>query len=141
MRMLSFQFSVLCSALAVAVVGCGGKSGPPLGVVTGTITVNGEPAPGVMITFIPQGKGSPSYGGTNEDGVYRLMFNQNRSGAEIGAHTVIIESPEPETDDSGIRIDEAAVVSIPKKYRQPGVLTAEVDSGRNRLDFDLDAKE
>ena len=94
-----------------------------------------------MITFIPQGKGSPSYGGTNEDGVYRLMFNQNRSGAEIGAHTVIIESPEPETDDSGIRIDEAAVVSIPKKYRQPGVLTAEVDSGRNRLDFDLDAKE
>lgn len=121
-------------------VGCGAKTGPDLAVVTGVITLDGEPVPGVNVTFIPQGKGSPSYGGTNEEGVYQLMFNQKRSGAEIGTHTVLIECPEPATDDSGQRIDPTPTVMIPPKYRQPGVLTAEVDFGRNQLDFDLESK-
>lgn len=120
-------------------VGCGGGRGPQLGSVTGTITLNGEPLPGVSVTFIPEDQGSPSYGGTDKNGVYRLQFNQARAGAELGTHHVIIEVPEPATDDSGKRIDSTPIVKIPNKYRQPGTLTADVSSGKNIVDFDLEA--
>ena len=118
--------------------GCGSRGGPPLGTVTGKVTLDGEPVPGLRITFIPEDRGSPSYGGTDENGEYRLYFNQKRAGAELGSHKVIIENREPETDDSGKLIDDTPIVKIPKKYQQPGQLTADVSSGRNNIDFDLE---
>ena len=118
--------------------GCGGRGGPPLGTVTGKVTLDGEPVPGLSVTFVPEEGGSPSYGGTNENGEYRLFFNQKRAGAELGSHKVIIENREPETDDSGKLIDDTPIVKIPKKYQQPGQLTADVSSGRNNIDFDLE---
>ena len=121
--------------------GCGSRGGPPLATVTGTVMMDDEPLPGVRVVFVPSGKGSPSYGATDENGVFRLYFNQNRVGAELGTHNVLIEAPQPETDDSGQILDPDSEVKIPKKYQQPGVLTAEVVSGRNELDFALEAKD
>jgi hypothetical protein len=120
-------------------VGCGGNDGPKLGDVTGTITMNGTPLSGVNVTFIPQEKGSPSYGATDEGGKYRLLFTQHRSGAELGKHHVVIKNKEPETDDSGNRILTGIVVTIPEKYGEPGALSTEVYPGQNKLDFALDA--
>jgi hypothetical protein len=135
----SSLFLLVASIVSVSFgSGCGSRGGPPLGTVTGTVTLDGEPVPGVSVTFIPEDRGSPSYGGTDENGVYRLFFNQNRLGAEVGTHNVIIENREPETDDSGKLIDDTPVVKIPKKYQQPGQLTADVGSGRNNIDFDLE---
>ena len=132
-------FLVVASIVTVSLgSGCGGRSGPALGTVTGKVTLDGEPVPGLSVTFIPEDRGSPSYGGTDENGVYRLYFNQNRVGAELGSHKVIIENREPETDDSGKPIDDTPIVKIPKKYQQPGQLTADVGSGRNNIDFDLE---
>jgi len=118
--------------------GCGSRGGPALGTVTGKVTLDGEPVPGLSITFIPEDRGSPSYGGTDENGEYRLFFNQKRAGAELGSHKVIISNRAPETDDSGWLIDDTPIVKIPKKYQQPGELTADVSSGRNNIDFDLE---
>ena len=75
-------------------VGCGGGRGPQLGSVTGTITLNGEPLPGVSVTFIPEDQGSPSYGGTDLNGVYRLQFNQARASRCL--------SPKPTTVANGL---------------------------------------
>lgn len=119
-------------------LGCGGSSGPPLGTVTGTVTLNDEAVPGVKIVFVPEGRGSPSYGVTDEDGGFRLLFNQNRAGAELGMHHVLIENPEPETDDSGRIIGPTLAVKVSDKYRQPGALSAEVSMGRNEFEFSLD---
>ena len=88
--------------------------------------------------FVPTEKGSPSYGGTDENGVYQLMFNHQRAGAMLGKHHVIIESPEPETDDAGNRILSAVYVEVPRRYSQPGLLTAEVSAGKNELNFTLE---
>jgi hypothetical protein len=141
MRRKSLPGLLISMALVTLGMGCGRTNGPPLGTVTGTVTLNGEPVPGVNVIFIPENKGSPSYGGTDEDGVYRLMFNRNRAGAELGKHNVLIESPQPETDDSGNPITSTVTVPIPQKYQQQGVLSAEVDPGRNEFDFELDTKD
>ncbi len=139
---VSFQrMLVACAAAACLGLGCGGGDGPQLGNVTGTITMNGAPVPGLNVTFVPQDKGSPSYGGTDENGRYRLLFNQHRSGAELGKHNVVIENREPETDDSGNRILSGVVVTVPQKYSQPGTLSTEVHAGQNQLDFALDAAD
>ena len=141
MRTLPFLFLTLAAIIVIGFPGCGSRSGPPLAIVTGKVTMSDEPLSGVKVVFVPQGKGSPSYGATDENGEFSLKFNQNRSGAELGTHDVLIEAPQPETDDSGKIIDPSSIVKIPKKYQQPGVLTAEVVSGRNELEFDLDAKD
>jgi hypothetical protein len=130
---------IACAAAACLGLGCGAGDGPQLGNVTGTITMNGAPVPGLNVTFVPEAKGSPSYGGTDENGVYRLMFNRQRTGAEVGKHNVVIENREPETDDSGNRILSGVVVTVPQKYSQPGTLSTEVRPGQNKLDFALDA--
>lgn len=127
----------LCAVLAL---GCGDNSGPSVGAVTGTITMNGQPVSQVNVTFIPEAKGSPSYGGTDDRGVYRLLYNHKRAGAELGKHNVIIQNREPETDDSGRRILSSATLTIPAKYQQPGTLTAEVRPGSNEVNFTLDAQ-
>lgn len=135
------RIRVVCAAVVCLSLGCGDGGGPQLGNVTGVITMNGTPVPGVNVTFIPEGKGSPSYGGTDKDGVYRLMFNRQRTGAELGKHQVMIENREPETDDSGNRILSGVIITVPPKYSQPGTLSTEVRSGQNQVNFDLDAAD
>ena len=137
-RSLPRFFALL--ALISQTTGCGSADGPPLGTVTGIVTLNDEPVPGVTVTFVPRGKGSPSYGATDENGEYHLLFNQRRAGAEVGTHDVLIEVPEPATDDSGNPIGSPPKVKIHEKYRQPGALSVEVLPGRNEFELCLEAE-
>lgn len=134
--------AVLVNAMILGLcLGCGRNSGPELGTVSGTVTLDGKPLPRVNITFVPEAeKGSPSYGGTDADGKYNLLFTQDRAGAMLGKHRVEIQTREPETDDSGKPIGPAETVQLPKKYLQPGALTAEVKAGANEINFDLVSK-
>lgn len=129
---------VLGIAMASLTSGCGRGDGPQLATVTGTVIMNGQPLAGVNVTFIPRDKGSPSYGGTDKHGEFRLMFNQQRAGAELGKHDVLIEVRDPETDDSGNPVSTHAPPAIPARYGHPGALTAEVVAGSNEFDFTID---
>jgi hypothetical protein len=140
MRLKYFTGLLACVGLISQAIGCGRPDGPPLGIVTGIVTMNDEPVSGANIKFTPKHKGSPSYGSTDDNGAYRLLFNQSREGAEVGDHSVVIEYPEPETDDSGRRIGPKPAFDIPQKYRQPGGLSVQVEAGRNNLNFVLNRK-
>ena len=140
MRQSPLRNLLIAGMSACVGVGCGGSSGPALGTVTGTVTMDGEPVPGVKIVFVPESKGSPSYGATDVYGRYRLLFNQNRAGAQLGSHHVILENVEPTTDDNGQPIGSTPIIKIPEKYAQPGVLSADVSKGRNKFDFTLEAE-
>lgn len=134
---------VLCvtAASLISLVGCGHQDGPELATVAGKITLDGEPLPRVNLRFVPETPGgSPSFGGTNANGQYKLLFNANRQGAMLGKHRVEIEPASPETDDDGKPLPTAKVVTIPKKYVQAGVLTAEVKGGKNTVNFELVSK-
>jgi hypothetical protein len=123
--------------------GCG-PGGPPLAYVEGTVTVDGKPVPNALMTFIPTG-GTTSYGKTDKDGRYMLMFTDRKRGAMIGAHKVEIEVRRYSKDEivemqaAGEDVSDT-FVEIPKKYRADGALTAEVKKGSNKIDFKLDSK-
>ena len=78
--------------------GCGRNDGPDLAQVTGRITIDGKPAQKLVIRFIPEAAGgSPSYGATDAEGNYRLMFTADANGTMLGKHRVEIEAVTPET--------------------------------------------
>jgi hypothetical protein len=119
--------------LALFLMGCG-SDGPERGVVTGKITLNGEPLEGADVEFQPE-EGSPSYGMTDGKGRYDLMYTRDKRGAMIGEHTVRITTSTTDTDARG---NEVAVPQrVPPKYNAQSELTREVKPGRNKFNFEL----
>lgn len=109
-------------------IGCGGASDrPPLGQVTGTVTVNGEPLAGVLVSFKPE-VGRAAVGMSDANGFYRLQYVYGVNGAKVGQNTVSFSWP---TGASG-------TVPIPDNYGAKSTLQEEVSSGSNKFDFDLE---
>jgi hypothetical protein len=136
---LSDRFVILVSVV-FACLGCGGDTGPELAEVTGKVTLDGQPLAKVSLQFTPESpSGSPSYGVTDSEGSYELLFSSDRSGAMPGKHRVEILPVEPETDDNGQPVAGAVNVTIPARYSQPGSLTADVQPGSNSINFALDS--
>lgn len=125
---------VLASALLVLhLTGCG-PSGPELGTVEGTLTIDGEPASGVRVTFMPEGEGRPSSGTTDGSGHYELAYSSSHMGALPGKHAVGITPPEPPVDGDvggGAPLIEK---SIPKEYLETKK-QVEVTAGSNTIDL------
>lgn len=128
-----------CAFLVVAAAGCSGGDGPTLGAVRGKVTLDGNPVEKAIVTFTPE-SGSPSYGGTNANGEYSMMFTANKDGAAVGKHNVTIEAANPATGDDGKPVPDQKITKVPKKYAKPGTLTADVKAGPNTLDFALESK-
>ena len=122
--------------------GCG-QSGPQLGDVTGTVTLDSKPVPGALVTFISkEADGTSSYGKTESNGKYKLEFSTERFGAMLGSHDVVITTKRvsaEEAPDTGT-VEKTEFIAIPKHYAR-GALTAEVKSGSNVCDFALVTKK
>ncbi len=112
--------------------GCGGHEGnlPPLGQVTGTVTLDGRPLAGASVRFEPQTQAAMSNGMTDERGVYSLWYTNTVKGAAVGKHTVRIETPPNPDPATGAMPDQ-----LPSKYNSQSTLTADVKAGQNTLDF------
>lgn len=136
---LVFALGLCCLGL----VGCG-DGGPALGLVEGKITLDGKPMFGVVVTFTAEG-GSASYGVTDKNGDYSLMFTDDKAGAMVGKHKVTLESPRlsrSEIEEMKAEGQELPpeVLPVPKKYQGDGALTAEVERGKNTVNFELTSK-
>lgn len=135
---MTFELRSLCCFLLVVVclgwtAGCGGDR-LPLGRVTGTVTLDGEPLERAEIVFQPE-DGRPSYAKTDSQGSYELMFGADQPGAQIGRHRVMITTFDVITEDeeNPLEIPER----LPDRYHRNSELVEEVQSGRNVIDFDL----
>lgn len=129
------QSVVMLFAVALLCAGCGGGSPsdtPELGEVTGVVTMDGTPMANVTVTFVPE-SGKPSFGGTDSEGHYTLVYNQNEQGAMIGQHTVRVTSPSEGPQDEGKD-------PIPAKYNYKSTLKKEVKAGSNEINLDLTSK-
>jgi hypothetical protein len=73
-------------------LGCG--SGPKLTEVEGTVTLNGKPLSNAEVQFLPDpGKGTVgprSTGITDEQGRFHLVCDNQRKGAVVGHHRVLV---------------------------------------------------
>ena len=133
MTRLGASFATLMAAAVLLSCGAGcGSSGPELAKVTGSVLVNGQPVPSVMVEFQPPEPGSPSVGFTDSDGRYELRFSRKRWGALLGTHTVRLSFDDD--PDSG---QDKPPFRFPAQYSTASELTADVKSGSNTHNFDL----
>lgn len=142
-RMITFSTLVACF-----VVGCGsGDNRTSLDQVdaTGSVTVDGEPAYGVELTFVPSGD-TPGNGGlakTDESGQFTATSTTNKPGLPPGNYKVSASwrlLPDGKPDLSGApEIESQAVEVLPANYLDPdrSKLTATVSSGGEPMKFEL----
>lgn len=117
--------------------------------VTGTVTINGEPVPGVVVTFLPP-KWSAGYGETDARGRYTLR-TAGRPGALPGDYKVSLSylvSPDGQPQGLGPRSAitpspamAGAVEKLPAEYSDFGRtrLKASVPPAGGPFDFDVEA--
>ena len=129
---------LLTIGLIVGLTGCGQDTGPALGNVTGTVTLDGKPLPEASVTFYPADDGRPSQGTTDENGKYTLRFTGTKEGAMVGQHSVQVEVGVPMGESDTPPAPKGP--QLPAKYNKNTELTAEVKRGSNTIDFDLTSK-
>lgn len=147
MSNIRFQFLGFATlfSLALLIQGCGSDPTEPpreLGVVTGTVTLNGKPVSGIEVMFSPDEGGGDSTAATDENGQYELQYPGGRSGALVGIHTVSFRDegeemldgePLPGGDEEGNR--------IPEKYTfGKSVLKKEVKEGVQTIPLEINSK-
>ncbi|EAQ82818.1 carboxypeptidase-like regulatory domain-containing protein [Blastopirellula marina] len=122
--------------IVVALLGCGGDD-IPLGYVEGTVTLDGKPVEGAIVTFVPtENEGTTASGRTDADGHYLLMFTFRREGAMLGTNDVLIDY---NAYDESLPPNKQRPNLFPAQYGRPGALTADVQSGRQTIDFELES--
>lgn len=123
-------------ALALPLVtGCG-ESGPGLGSVEGTVTLDGQPLANVIVNFEPVEEGGQrsSYDGqTDAKGHYVLHATASQKGAEPGDYTVHITQRKLAKDDP----NATTATKIPAKYNTRTELRATIKQGKNKFDWTL----
>ncbi len=116
--------------------GCG-SSGPSLGQVEGTVTLDGSPVDGATVCFSPEAGGRSSLAITDDAGKYELEFGAGEPGALVGKHKVTITTfEEGEVDDGGQLVGNVPE-EIPSQYNKESTLVKEVVSGSQTIDFKL----
>ncbi|MFL5342664.1 MAG: hypothetical protein ACJ8F7_21235 [Gemmataceae bacterium] len=127
---------MVCLGL-VAFTGCAkGGAGYKITDAEGTIKLDGKPAAGVIVQFIPDkslGQVPGSTGTTDDSGHYVMTTSNGRKGAVVGKHVVIIMNDRAD-ERSG---KKASGTPVPEKYTMPGALTVDVADGKKPYDFDL----
>ncbi|HID23252.1 MAG TPA: hypothetical protein EYP14_12735 [Planctomycetaceae bacterium] len=107
---------------------------PDLGLVTGVVTLDGQPLPRATVEFHPiappgeQAPGSASIGRTDDSGLYELKYLKNVYGAVVGKHRIVI------TPHASSR------VLLPSEYNVRSKLIREVKPGKNVINFQLRSK-
>jgi hypothetical protein len=113
----------------VFLTACTPSDRPPLGRVTGTITMDGKPLEGVIVSFRPD-EGRTAAGETDAKGYFDANYVYQVNGAKVGPNTVSFEWP---TGAEGKK-------AIPAQYGGKSEIKFEVKSGSNKFDFDLKSK-
>jgi hypothetical protein len=129
-RLVAICFSLLC------VSGCGGDR-PPLGSLTGTVTLDGKPVPYGGLMFLPIDGGRASIGGTNEKGEFKAMYVRGVPGAIIGKHRVTFDEGSAEEKKE----DEFKPYAPPANNFNISPTEIEVVAGGTVVNFTLQPKK
>jgi hypothetical protein len=147
----SMNLFVCCRWLALmslgGLLGCGGSGlvEPELGTVTGTITLDGQPASGVHVIFEPLPTATSdkvtlsagiSSATTDAAGKFEMHYKGgSQRGAAVGKHKVRVMSGA----GGGAEGPKTSVV-IPMKFNLQSNIERDVAKGENKIDIDLKTK-
>ncbi len=109
--------------IVLAIVACGGcNAGERLYPVSGTVTVNGQPAVGAQVTFYPAGQSGvqvvPSTGIVAADGTFTLSTN-GKAGAPPGQYEVTIVWPEERKSKTAGKLPEGYIGEMGRSDEGP----------------------
>ena len=134
-------FVMLTAASLLSATGCQ-ESGPALGTVSGTITLEGEPVENAFVSFAPLFQGGTEAfcaDKTDADGFYEMQYDTERMGVLVGKHQVQISTYDFEKQPDGS--NKVIKERIPKHYIGPdSILEFDVQEGENDGSFDLSKK-
>jgi len=168
--MKSTTWNALLALVVIGVVfslGCPqqGADRPKTFPVSGTVTLNGQPVEGAIVTFVPTAGGKGATGRTDASGKYTLTTFASGDGAVPGQYNVKIvkfetTGTEAAAGPGGAEMDEEAYTAaqdaaqeggeeeaagapknlLPEKYADPATsgLKATVKEGDNTIDFALE---
>lgn len=123
----------VCGLVLVAALGCG--EGGNTALVTGTVTLDGQPIPTGTMLFVPVDGQSPTAGGEIKDGHYSARVPITVMKISISAPRVVGTKKIYDTPDSPeMPITEEA---LPARYNEETELRLEVKPGTNQHDFEL----
>jgi hypothetical protein len=128
--------AVATCALALLIFGC--RNEVELGDAHGVVTIDGKPTKDLTIRFVPIGGGRSALGRTDENGYYEMQYSARATGSLVGPVRVEITAAEETTDAAGNT--RMKPETIPARYNVNSELKADVGSGDNSFDFDLQAK-
>lgn len=135
---------LLLSGLTFAsAIGCGKPSGLDKVVVSGQVTLDGQPISNGEIRFIPSaGTIGPVSGGPIKDGVYTA---KGKGGVPLGNHQVEIRAYRANAKSqgqAGVGGNEggAAQQYLDKRYNDQTTLTATIDANTETKNFELTSK-
>lgn len=137
--------SVIATSLLAlaAAMGCGKSSGLDKVVVSGQVTLDGQPISNGEIRFIPtQGTIGPISGGPIKDGAY---VAKGKGGVPLGNHRVEIQAYRANAKSQGQagaagNEGGAAEQYLDKRYNEQTTLTATIDAETTTKDFPLTSK-
>jgi hypothetical protein len=115
------QYQRTCLGLLFLLAGSGcGKTYSLNEQVEGSIKVDGKPLVGVVVDFVPQATEAlpNSTGVTDEGGQFKLCC-QNRSGAVIGKHKVVIHPGRPRSPFDPEPVKGPSATPVPPKSNPP----------------------
>ena len=140
----------ISSILFAIFVGCSPTSQPSyakLGLVevSGKITLDGEPLEGAAVYFHDRPNRRYSFGLTDANGRYKLMFDSRKSGVLPGSKEVeITTSKIPLELSAGSAGDEDGkpdmTERVPAKYNSESKLTFDVVKSVSNADFELNSR-
>lgn len=118
--------------------------------VSGTVTLDGKPLSGAVITFEDPEKGTFSFARTDSSGGYTLQFDSQVDGVIPGKKTVQISTTrkvlglkgeegeeEGESSSEEGETPKAVEEAVPACYHKESKITVEVTSSTTTFDFDL----
>ena len=127
-------------ALVAAALGGCWRSSIPMGRVSGHVTVEGQPATGGVVYFVPE-RGPSAAGRIDARGAYSLRSRVEGDGVVVGRQRVYFGPAVAPPDPSKpmVFVPPAPPTFPPLQYLSPETsgLTVEVRDGSNTLDFDL----
>jgi hypothetical protein len=94
MTRTTYQFICVTAATLSVIGGCG-ESAVPVAEVEGMVTLDGQPLGDVQVEFLPEldrGTDAPrSTGRTDAQGKFKLVCDDQRAGALIGRHRIVVQ--------------------------------------------------
>jgi hypothetical protein len=140
--------AALLSLLGLTAIGCGSPS--PVAEVSGIVLLDGKPMPDALVEFCPDPEkgthGPVSAATTDEEGRFHLVSHDQRDGAVVGSHRVLIQDarsiPQAVTDFTKVKPPPVQPSRISHIYGSAAstLLRQEVKPGPQTVTLEIKSK-